>query len=145
MFTELEEKAFKVVDEFLGELQSSKNEKSFFTYGKPQEFFLAKELMKMHKLIIYRIPSSDTSICDIGPMGIEVIKKGGIKKYLVSINQSKEEKENLELQQLRKNIEVLTNQHNDYLQEKKRFVRSEWGMWLSLVVSAIAVAISLFK
>jgi hypothetical protein len=145
MFSELEEKAFKVIDEFLLELQSSPKGDSFITYGKPSEFFYAKELMNTHKLITYRIPSSPTSICDISPMGLEVFKKGGMKNYLISVNQSKEEKENLELQQLRTNVGVLTNQHMDYLRDRKRFVRNEWGMWLSLLLAVIAIIISLAK
>jgi hypothetical protein len=143
MFSELEEKSFKVIDEFLLKLQSSPE--SFITYGKPTEFFLAKDLMKTHKLIAYRIPGSDTSICDISQTGLEVIKKGGMKNYLLSISQSKEEKENLELQQLRTNVINLTNQHIDYLRDRKRFIRNEWAMWLTLLLAAIAIIISLAK
>ncbi|OQP56080.1 hypothetical protein A4H97_21110 [Niastella yeongjuensis] len=47
--------------------------------------------------------------------------------------------------QLRTNVGVLTNQHMDYLRDRKRFVRNEWGMWLSLLLAVIAIIISLAK
>lgn len=53
-----------------------------------------------------------------------------------------EERENLELQQLRTNVKILTDQHLDYLKDRKRFIRNEWALWIGILLSLIAILIS---
>jgi hypothetical protein len=144
MFTEQEEKAFVVVDKFLNDLTTSDKRSWFNTYAKPTEYFLAKELMDKYHLITYRAPGSKTSIVDIGDNGLRIIKAGGIKKYLQSINEKSEEKENLELQQLRTNVQILVDQRSDYLKDRKRFIRNEYALWIGILISLIALLISIF-
>ncbi|MBS1656333.1 MAG: hypothetical protein JSU05_15880 [Bacteroidetes bacterium] len=93
MFSELEEKAFIIVDSFLNDLSLSKNNGFFSTYGKPNEFFLAKEIMDKYQLISYRNPGSKTSIVDISQNGLIILRSGGIKKYLSDSMHESEERE----------------------------------------------------
>jgi hypothetical protein len=145
MFSDKEEKAFKVVDDFLIKLQTSCNGEWFKTYGKPPEFFLAKQLMEKYNLITYRAPGSKESLSDISPDGLMIINNGGLRNYLISLGHSKEERENLELQQLRTNVQVLSNQHLDYEKDRKRFIRNELALWLSILLSIVAIVISIMK
>jgi len=136
MFTEQEEKAFVIIDNFLTELQSSTKGGWFNTYGKPTEYFLAKELMDKHRLITYRNPGNKMSIVDMGDNGLTIIKHGGIKKYLTSISQTKEEKENLELQQLRSDNILKTNQLIDYDTTKRQL---KYSMIANVVLAVIGL------
>ncbi len=68
MFTDLEEKAFVIIDDFLKQLQA--DDDSFFsTYAKPKEYFLAKELMEKYSLVTFRAPGNNLSIVDITQTG----------------------------------------------------------------------------
>lgn len=135
MFTEQEEKAFVVIDNFLNELTSSSKGGWFNTYGKPTEYFLAKELMDKYRLITYRNLGSKMSIVDIGDNGLTIIKTGGIKKYLLSNNQKSEEKENLELQRLRLENEKLVNELVDFPKVKSQ------RNWLFVIAAVELLAI----
>lgn len=139
MFTEQEEKAFVVIDNFLKELTSSNKGGWFNTYGKPTEYLLAKELMDKHRLITYRNPGNKMSIVDMGDNGLTIIKHGGIKKYLLSINQKSEEKENLELQRLRLENEKLVNDLVDFPKIKSQ---RNWLLIIA-VVELLAILIGL--
>ena len=139
MFTEQEEKAFIVIDTFLTELTTSDKGGWFNTYGKPTEYFLAKELMDKYRLITYRAPGSKTSIVDIGDNGLTIIKAGGIKKYLLSINEKMEEKENLELQRLRLENEKLVNDLVDFPKIKSQ---RNW-LFIIAVIELLAILIEL--
>jgi len=100
MYTDKQEIAFAIIDKFLAELQSSNGNINFNTYGKSTEYFLAKDLMETHGLIKYRNPASNTSIVDITQNGVELLKYGGIKKYLTNSKQSSEEKGKLEFEKI---------------------------------------------
>jgi len=143
MFSEKEEKAFIVIDAYLSKLQASSGADWFNTYGKPSEFFLAKEIMDKHRLIIYRDPHSENSLSDISQLGLTVICKGGIKQYLLSQSQTIIEKETLERQQLRAAIENLTTQNQNYKKDRNRFIRNEWILWIGLALSIISLLLSM--
>ena len=145
MFTEQEEKAFIIIDNFLNELTTSKRDCFFSTYAKPTEYFLAKEIMDKHRLITYRAPGSKMSIIDIGKNGLTIIKAGGIKKYLLSLTQKSEEKERLEYEKINAEIIDIRNRIFDYDSTKKRAIRGEWIAALGLLLSAIAILITLLS
>lgn len=135
MFTQQEEKAFVIIDNFLHELTSSNKGGWFNTYGKPTEYFLAKELMDKYRLITYRNPLSKMSKVDIGEKGLTIIKAGGIKKYLLSNNHKSEEKETLELQRLRLENDKLVNDLIDFPNVKSQ------RNWLFVIAAVELLAI----
>ncbi len=139
MFSELEEKTFLVVDKFLNELNTFNTEISFYTNGNSKEYFLAKELMLKYDLIKYRKPGSNTSIVDITQNGLTILKGGGIKVFLSKSAQKMEERENLEMQKLRGEIDDLTNRLMDYDNVKSRSVRSDRLAILAIILTAIGL------
>jgi len=77
-------------------------------------------------------------------------KYGSYSNFISQVEKEKtiqrtktEERENLELQQLRTNVKILTDQHLDYLKDRKRFIRNEWALWIGIILSLIALILSL--
>ena len=70
---------------------------------------------------------------------------GFTKVHNESLNKAERQNEieNLELQQLRTNVKILTDQHIDYLKDRKRFIRNEWALWIGILLSLIAIIISI--
>lgn len=95
--------------------------------------------MDIHRLITYRNPGSKTSIVDIGNNGLSIIKAGGIKKYLLSINQKSEEKERLEYEKINAEIIDIRNRIFDYESTKRRTIRSEWIAIVSVAIALITL------
>ena len=120
-YSELEIKAFKIVDDFLKKLEEG-DPIPFYTFGQPKEYKIAEQLFKEHDLIQSRNPSNINSIVDITRNGLEVIKIGGIERYLTIIKEQdeiKQSKEILEYEKLRNELELIKNQLNDYSKTKK--------------------------
>ncbi|MFZ4740087.1 MAG: hypothetical protein ACOYLE_02865 [Bacteroidales bacterium] len=143
---ELEKKAYEIVDSFLNKLEKGK-EIFFNTYCKPQEYNLAKQILEKYDLIIYRAPGEKSSIVDITQNGLEIIKVGGIQKFLDSKTQqeeSKELKEKLEFEKLQAEIVLIQKQLFDYEKTKKRAKRSEWIAIIAILITIISLILPLF-
>lgn len=136
MSDDLQDKAYVVVDEFLKKLESAPRGSWFNTLGKGSEYHLAKQIMDSLGLITYRSPGSKTSISDITSTGIQVLKSGGIKAYLNQSSAVATEKENLELQSLRSQTQLLTNQLIDYGSTKAKL---DLANKATVVVAIVAV------
>lgn len=143
MHQNIQEKAFLIIDEFLSTLASNPKGGWFKTLGQPSEYLFAKQIMDEHQLISYRNPGNRMSISDISSKGLEVIRMGGIKKYLSIKHGSSAERESLELQQLRTNVELLKSQYFNYEKDRARFIRNEWAVWIGMGISIISLLISL--
>lgn len=79
--------------------------------------------------------------------GISFIESGGYKALELKSKKASEtqtEKDNLELQQLRTNVQILVDQRLDYLKDRKRFIRNEYALWIGILISLIALLISIF-
>jgi hypothetical protein len=145
MFTEQEEKAFIVVDNFLKELSASDNGGWFNTYGASSDRILAKELLDKYGLITYRSTNRKTSIIDISQEGLRILKAGGLKKYLSDTIEYAEQKEKMQYEKLNAELIDIRNKIFDYDSTKKRAIRGEWIAALGLLLSAIAILITLLS
>lgn len=135
MFTDLEEQAFIIVDNYLTDLIKSSDIPLFNMYGASKQYIIAKQILEKYDLINYRAPGNASSIVDITTKGLTINKNGGIRLYLVSIAQKLEEKENLELQKLRSENKKLLNDLVEF-----RTIKSQRN-WLFIISIAELLAI----
>jgi hypothetical protein len=143
--SDLEKKAYKIVDSILNELKLGK-EKVFNTYAKPQEYFIAKQLFETYDLIRFRVPGENLSIVDITQKGLDIIKVGGMEKFLDSKTQqgeSKELREKLEFEKLQAEVVFIQKQLMDYDKTKKRAKRSEWIAIMAIILTIISLLLKL--
>jgi hypothetical protein len=139
--SELEKKAYKIIDSFLKDLESGKEE-VFSTYGRPQEYNLAKQLFTEYDLIRFRVPGDNLSIVDITQNGLNIIKVGGIENFLdskIQQTESKELKEKLEFEKLQAEVVLIQNQLLDYDKTKRRAKRSEWIAIIAILITIISL------
>lgn len=141
IMTDFETNIFKIVDDELDHLLKEK-------YGATIKFEIyttegqqALEIIQNHNLITFRDLEINNCIADISLNGRYVITSGGIKKYLNNLREKvlqKENKEELELEKIKKEIILLKNQLGDYRTNK-------WIALLALIISVSLAILELLK
>jgi hypothetical protein len=139
-YIDLELKAFTIIDKFLLAISENK-EKNFITYGKNQEYFIAKQLMEKYDLINFRAPGETMSIVDITIDGLNVLKAGGMINFLKNIDDQNETailKQDLEIEKLDIEIGLINKQLKDYLKTKS------WAI-AAVIISASVLIFEIIK
>lgn len=110
---DLQEKAYEIIDQLLKDLSNSKKPVLFNVYAIAEKVF-AKDIMKKYAIVNFTETNKQMSLVRMNMKTKDVLNAGGIKKYLDSISQGSEEKENLEMQKLRLENEKLVDEIIDY-------------------------------
>jgi len=100
----------------------------------------------LFKLSSGNLSTPENGVYRISPKGILFIMSGGYSAALRSremINEKIEEKENLELQKLRTEVSLITNQLVDYDKVKKTSQNANWIAILAIIVSLLAIVLEL--
>lgn len=144
--------SIELLDQILNDFSESKNQVLNNLYKrKYQEIPISLYMSAVKKLVDknlleYEVSKGNTkidewSILSISIDGKAVIQKGGYEKVYNSEFIKNEEKENLEVQQLRTNVQLLTNQLVDYEKYKRITKANQVVSLLAMLLSAIAVLI----
>jgi hypothetical protein len=143
MYSDLEISAFKLIDELLLSLSKNHSGGSFNVYNAGTPGQIALKHLNDYRLVNFRAPGNTSSIVDILPDGIKVLKAGGMEKYLNQLNNNLEEKENLQFEQLKLSVDELRKKFFDY--DKKQGYNKTLAITgiISAVGSGIAVLLSL--
>lgn len=141
MYTEHELKVFDIIDKYLQDLSSNKSN-SVYEIG---EHFWSSESQMAYKilcdkdLIHFRGNYQDTkSIIDIAPNGLTILKIGGYKKYLDTLQQESEQEEyvkNLEIEKTKTDLDLA----------KKMLKEYPYTKWFARIGFAIALGLGLLE
>lgn len=149
-------KTTQLLDQILNDFSESKNQVLHNLYNnKYQEMHISQFMSAVKRLfdetlLEHEVNKSKTEIDEwttlaISLKGLDVIKEGGYEKVYESVIAKQEEKENLELQQLKTNVMLLTNQLSDYDAVKRKAIRADIVSILTAIVTVVMIVIELIK
>lgn len=141
MYSDIELKAFEIIDNFL-HLLVDKGSGSVYNIGKnfySTESQMAYKVMCDNDLISFRKGYADkNSIVDIAPNGLMILRIGGYKKYLDTLQQQRDQDNYV------KNLEVEKTE-TDLKLAKKMLKEYPYTKWFARIGFAIALGLGLLE
>ena len=143
MPSDLESKAYGIVDTLLIILKDNPKGTPYYAEGLGSAGFLAKEIIDRYKLVNYQRSNNAQSFVSIGAEGFKVLELGGIEEYIALRQNKEKEKESLEIQLLRSDlqktrleIDNLVNTVSDY--DKTKSIASR-GFTISVITVILLI------
>lgn len=142
--SELELKSFEIIDKFL-QLLVDEGSGSVYNIGNDfhsTESQMAYKILCDKDLISFRKGYADkNSIIDIAPNGLAILKFGGYKKYLDTLQQQADRDNYV------KNLEIEKTETDLILAKKmlKEYPYTKWIARISLVIAIISLIVTLLQ
>lgn len=144
MYSDIELKAFDIIDKFL-QLLVDKGSGSVYNIGKSfhsTESQMAYKILCDKDLISFRKGYADkNSIIDIAPNGLTILKIGGYKKYLDTLQQQSDHDNYV------KNLEIEKTETDLKLAKKmlKEYPYTKWIARIGLIIAIISLIVTLLQ